>query len=113
MCSKIHHETDSSYRLNIWDVGGQSSLRPFWRNYFEKTDFLVWVIDVSALQRLDECKRELHAVLNEDRLIGAGLLIWVNKIDTLGDDKVRILETVTAVQRVSLASVYKKYVQAG
>lgn len=30
-----------SYQLNVWDVGGQRSLRPYWRNYFEQTDGLV------------------------------------------------------------------------
>lgn len=33
------------YRLNIWDVGGQRSLRAYWRNYYERTDGLVWVVD--------------------------------------------------------------------
>lgn len=25
----------------VWDVGGQKSLRPYWRNYFEGTDAIV------------------------------------------------------------------------
>ena len=29
------------YKLNLWDVGGQKSLRTYWRNYFEQTDALV------------------------------------------------------------------------
>ncbi len=29
------------YKLNIWDVGGQKTLRSYWRNYFEETDGLV------------------------------------------------------------------------
>ena len=24
--------------LNIWDIGGQISLRAYWKNYFEETD---------------------------------------------------------------------------
>eukprot|EP00043_Microstomoeca_roanoka_P003687 m.45236 g.45236 ORF g.45236 m.45236 type:complete len:108 (+) comp12165_c0_seq1:38-361(+) len=31
------------YTLDFWDVGGQKSLRSYWRNYFEKTDGLIWV----------------------------------------------------------------------
>lgn len=71
--------------LNIWDVGGQRSLRPFWHNYFEKTDFLVWVVDASAPERMLDCKAELHNALQteEDRLVGAGLLVWINKIDAI------------------------------
>ena len=29
------------YTLNIWDVGGQRTIRAYWRNYFESTDGLV------------------------------------------------------------------------
>lgn len=74
-----------SYTLHIWDVGGQRSLRPFWQNYFEKTDFLIWVVDATAIDRLESCKDELHSVLTADKLQGAGLLIWINKIDLISD----------------------------
>lgn len=30
-------------KLNVWDIGGQKSIRPYWRNYFESTDVLVRV----------------------------------------------------------------------
>ena len=39
------HPSLFRYKLNIWDVGGQKTLRPYWRNYFEKTDGLIWVVD--------------------------------------------------------------------
>jgi ADP-ribosylation factor-like protein 2 len=45
-----------SYKLNIWDVGGQKTLRPYWRNYYEKTDGLVWVVDSADLARLEDCR---------------------------------------------------------
>jgi len=32
-------------KLNVWDVGGQREIRPYWRNYFDNTDALVYVID--------------------------------------------------------------------
>lgn len=73
----------NGFKLNLWDVGGQRSLRPFWRNYFEKTDFLIWVIDATALDRLEDCRRELANALTEDRLVGCGLLILINKIDLI------------------------------
>lgn len=28
-------------RLQVWDVGGQRSIRPYWSNYFERTDIFV------------------------------------------------------------------------
>ena len=27
----------NGYVLNLWDVGGQKSIRSYWRNYFEQT----------------------------------------------------------------------------
>lgn len=55
-----------SLRLNFWDIGGQKSIRPFWRNYYEETDGIVWVIDSVDLDRLEICKKELETVLNAD-----------------------------------------------
>ncbi|KAG7096503.1 ADP-ribosylation factor-like protein 2 [Marasmius oreades] len=72
------------YTLNIWDVGGQRTLRPYWRNYFEQTDALVWVVDSGDLMRMRDCKEELHSLLLEDRLSGASLLIFANKQDLQG-----------------------------
>jgi ADP-ribosylation factor-like protein 2 len=48
--------TVRSYKLNIWDVGGQKTLRPYWRNYYEKTDGLIWVVDSADLARLEDCR---------------------------------------------------------
>lgn len=56
----------SRFQLNIWDVGGQKSLRSYWRNYFESTDGLVWVVDSADKMRLDDCKTELHKLLQEE-----------------------------------------------
>lgn len=72
------------YRLNIWDVGGQKTLRSYWRNYYEQTDALIWVVDTTDLHRLEDCRDELHNLLKEERLAGATLLIFANKQDLAG-----------------------------
>ena len=72
------------YNLNIWDVGGQKSLRSYWRNYFETTDGLIWVVDSADKRRLQDCKKELHSLLQEERLLGATLLVFANKQDLPG-----------------------------
>ena len=46
-----------SSQLNIWDVGGQKSLRSYWRNYFEQTDAMIWVVDSADVWRLDDCRQ--------------------------------------------------------
>ncbi|KAI9483472.1 MAG: ADP-ribosylation factor domain-containing protein, partial [Benjaminiella poitrasii] len=74
----------NSYKLNIWDVGGQKSIRSYWRNYFEQTDGLVWVVDSADRLRLNDCKQELLQLLQEERLAGATLLVFANKQDIAG-----------------------------
>ena len=54
------------YKLNIWDVGGQTSLRSYWRNYFEQTDGLIWVVDSADRARLHDCRAELEALLQQE-----------------------------------------------
>ncbi|RUP09771.1 P-loop containing nucleoside triphosphate hydrolase protein [Jimgerdemannia flammicorona] len=66
------------------DVGGQKSIRSYWRNYFEQTDALVWVVDSADRIRLDDCRQELHSLLQEERLAGATLLVFANKQDLPG-----------------------------
>ncbi len=72
------------FKLSIWDVGGQVSIRTYWRNFFEQTDGLIWVIDSSDQSRLHSCKAELHELLKQERLAGATLLIFYNKSDIEG-----------------------------
>lgn len=48
------------------DVGGQKTLRSYWRNYFEKTDALVWVVDATDRLRMDDCREELAGLLLEE-----------------------------------------------
>nr|AEJ38209.1 ADP-ribosylation factor-like protein 2 [Laodelphax striatellus] len=72
------------YKLNVWDVGGQKSLRSYWRNYFESTDGLIWVVDGADKRRLHDCGDELHKLLQEERLAGATLLVFANKQDLPG-----------------------------
>ncbi|CAI0399906.1 unnamed protein product [Linum tenue] len=79
-----HNYVSARYMLNIWDVGGQKTIRSYWRNYFEQTDGLVWVVDSSDLRRLGDCKMELENLLKEERLSGASLLIFANKQDING-----------------------------
>ena len=50
----------SGFRLNVWDIGGQRKIRPYWRNYFDNTDVLIYVIDSSDAKRFEETEQELQ-----------------------------------------------------
>ena len=62
-------------------MGGQRSLRSYWRNYYERTDALIWVVDSADTGRMLDCRAELQTLLKEEKLAGAALLIFANKQD--------------------------------
>jgi len=74
----------SGFRLNVWDIGGQRKIRPYWRNYFDNTDVLIYVIDSSDAKRFEETEQELQELLTEEKLSGAPILVFANKQDLLG-----------------------------
>ena len=63
-------------------MGGQKTIRSYWRNYFEQTDGLVWVVDSSDLRRLDDCKMELDSLLKEEVLSNCLLCFPIKSLDT-------------------------------
>jgi small GTP-binding protein domain len=69
--------------LNMWDIGGQKSIRPYWRNYLDRTDALVYVIDSSDEKRMEETGIELDGLIGEDKLDRVPILIFANKQDLL------------------------------
>lgn len=69
--------------LNVWDIGGQKSIRPYWRNYFDHTDALIYVIDSADQKRMEETGVELDQLLGEDKLEGVPILIFANKQDLI------------------------------
>lgn len=71
------------FKLNVWDIGGQKSIRPYWRNYFDQTDALIYVIDSADRRRIEETGVELQSLLDEERLGSVPLLIMANKQDLL------------------------------
>ena len=32
-------------KFQVWDLGGQTSIRPYWRCYYPNTDAIVFVVD--------------------------------------------------------------------
>ena len=71
------------FKLNVWDIGGQKSIRPYWRNYYDQTDALIYVIDSADRRRMDEAGVELTQLLDEERLSHVPLLVMANKQDLL------------------------------
>jgi ADP-ribosylation factor-like protein 3 len=73
--------TQEGFKLNVWDIGGQRAIRPYWRHYFENADVLVYVVDSADKRRLEEAGIELDQLLEEEKLAGVPLLVYANKQD--------------------------------
>lgn len=50
----------------MWDVGGQRTIRSYWRNYYESTDGLIWVVDSADVHRMQDCAQVACASEAED-----------------------------------------------
>ncbi|KLO12842.1 ARF/SAR protein [Schizopora paradoxa] len=71
-------------KLQVWDLGGQHSIRPYWRCYFPNTHGIIYVIDSSDKDRLELARSELLTMLDEEELKGVPLLVFANKQDMDG-----------------------------
>ncbi|CAM9120683.1 unnamed protein product [Heterosigma akashiwo] len=71
------------FKLNVWDIGGQKMIRPYWRNYFDSCDALIYVIDSADTRRLEETGVELSQLLEEDKLAEVPVLVFANKQDLM------------------------------
>lgn len=67
--------------FNVYDIGGQKSLRDHWGNHFAGTRGVVWVIDSADKRRMYETGLELATILQDERLAGVPILIFANKQD--------------------------------
>ncbi|GMF05612.1 hypothetical protein B5S28_g4248 [[Candida] boidinii] len=70
--------------INMWDLGGQTSIRPYWRCYYANTAAVIFVVDSTDRDRMDVAKKELHLMLKEEELTDAALLVFANKQDQPG-----------------------------
>ena len=76
-------------RFTMWDVGGQTKIRPLWRHYYVGTNALIWVVDATDTERLTESKEEFMHVLQSEDLIDAKVLVFANKMDLPGAKSVK------------------------
>lgn len=107
----VEQVTYKNLKFQVWDLGGQTSIRPYWRCYYSNTDAIIYVVDSADRDRIGISKDELlymlrvrtillvvmHIVnimrygdwmilciLQEDELAGAILVVLANKQDMEG-----------------------------
>ena len=61
-------------KFQVWDLGGQTSIRPYWRCYYSNTDAIIYVVDSMDRDRIGISKQELVSMLE----VPALNLCWVH-----------------------------------
>ncbi|KAJ5539596.1 ARF/SAR superfamily [Penicillium frequentans] len=64
-----------------WATSGPDDYRPLWKNYYQDTQAIIFVVDSDDHHRINEARYELERLLNEDALRDVLLLVSANKQD--------------------------------
>merc|ERR1712032_561726 len=67
--------------FTVWDIGGQDKIRKLWRYYYQGTQGLIFVVDSSDRDRVEDAREELSKMLSDDEMRDAVLLVFANKQD--------------------------------
>lgn len=70
--------------LHFQDLGGQRALRGLWHRYFDQSHAVIYMIDASNKDRLDEGWTVFDDVLMSPQVSGVPLLLLANKQDAEG-----------------------------
>ena len=76
--------TYKNIKFQVWDLGGQTSIRPYWRCYYPNTQAIIYVVDSCDAERLSTSREEFQAILDEEELKTAAILVYANKQDLPG-----------------------------
>ncbi|XP_013394265.1 ADP-ribosylation factor-like [Lingula anatina] len=70
--------------FTVWDVGGQEKFRHLWKHYYQNTQGLIYVVDSSDRERLDEAREELFGIMESPEMKGVPVVVIANKQDLPG-----------------------------
>ncbi|VDP35189.1 unnamed protein product [Schistosoma margrebowiei] len=94
-----------SFNINLYDLGGGRTIRDIWETYFAEVYGVIFVVDSSTPERLEECHEALVNVLSHPCISGKPILLLANKRDIKGalDES----ELIAALQLDDLVNEYK------
>ncbi|XP_075710567.1 ADP-ribosylation factor-like protein 13B isoform X2 [Rhinoderma darwinii] len=72
------------FDITMFDLGGGKQIRGIWKNYYAESYGVVFVIDSSDVDRMEETKETVAEVLRHPRIAGKPVLVLANKQDREG-----------------------------
>ena len=73
---------------NIWEVGGLPRIIETWKHYFEKTDLLVYFINLAEDESIIRSKKIFwDTIAKDEKLLSTKFLFVGNKLDLVGSCK--------------------------
>ncbi|XP_049608562.1 ADP-ribosylation factor-like protein 13B isoform X2 [Syngnathus scovelli] len=72
------------FEVTIFDLGGGKRIRGIWKNYYSESHGVVFVVDSSDVQRIQETRETMAEVLQHPRIAGKPVLVLANKQDQEG-----------------------------
>lgn len=63
------------FEVTIFDLGGGKRIRGIWKNYYSESYGVVFVVDSSDVQRIQETRDTMAEVLRHPRIAGKPVLV--------------------------------------
>ena len=77
--TNIQEVESGQFTLQLWEVGGQEKVRPYWDRYADGINGLVYVIDMAAKDRLQESVDALATTYQKIGLTRLPTLVLLNR----------------------------------
>ncbi|XP_042873825.1 ADP-ribosylation factor-like protein 13B isoform X4 [Penaeus japonicus] len=90
--------------ITIYDLGGGSRIRPVWSKYFSEVHGVIFVVDSSDPNRIQECRDVLSNLLSDRKVAGKPVLVLANKQDVEG-----AMDEIDLVESLKIEQVVNKY----
>lgn len=68
-------------KLKFWDLGGQEELQSLWDKYYAESHGIIYIVDSSDKERLDESKTAFDKMIVSENLTNVPMMLLANKQD--------------------------------
>ncbi|XP_008105949.1 ADP-ribosylation factor-like protein 13B isoform X2 [Anolis carolinensis] len=72
------------FEVTIFDLGGGKRIRGIWKNYYAESYGIIFVVDSSDVERMEETKETMSELLRHPKISGKPVLVLANKQDKEG-----------------------------